>query len=189
MASDIQIGFMCRFGGLKRASKNVRDLTIHRLFSGGLEGFVNLQRILHKSNQHYSFTNYSITMSVQVSQAKQAARNIGRRIMWVILGVFLLLCIGYFSYSQLSFSDGYRSGQLVKISRRGMLFKTHEGTLNLSPNGMMTAWEFSVKNGKVSSDLQGLEGKQIRVHYEQRYQVFFWQGDTEYIVDGVEAVQ
>lgn len=125
----------------------------------------------------------------QLNQAKQTAKKIGRRILWIILGVFLLFGIGYFAYSQLSYSDGYRSGQLVKISRRGVIFKTHEGTLNLSPNGMMTAWEFSVKNGKISSDLQNLEGKLVRVHYEQRYQVFFWQGDTEYIVDQVEAVQ
>ncbi len=128
-------------------------------------------------------------MALQLNEAKQTAKKIGRRFLWIVLGVFFLVCICYFAYSQLSYSDGYRSGQLVKISRRGMVFKTHEGTLNLSPNGMMTAWEFSVKNGKVAGDLQGLEGKQIRVHYEQRYQVFFWQGDTEYIVDGVEPVQ
>lgn len=128
-------------------------------------------------------------MSVQIDQAKQTAKKIGRRILWVLLGAFVLTCIGYYIYSQLSYSDGYRSGQLVKISRRGILFKTNEGTLNLSPNGMMTAWDFSVVNNKVANDLQGLEGKQVRVHYEQRYQVFFWQGDTEYMVDGVEPVQ
>ncbi|MBC7776338.1 MAG: 6-phosphogluconate dehydrogenase [Phycisphaerae bacterium] len=128
-------------------------------------------------------------MSVQLSQAKQTARKIGRRILWVIFGVFFLFCIGYFAYSQLSYSDGYRSGQLVKISRRGVVFKTHEGTLNLSPNGMMTAWEFSVKDAKTSTQLQGFEGKHVRVHYEQRYQTFFWQGETEYIVDQVELVQ
>lgn len=129
------------------------------------------------------------TMSVQLNQAKNTAKRIGRRLLWIILGVFLLICTGYYAYSQFSYSDGYRSGQLVKISRRGVIFKTYEGTLNLSPNGMMTAWEFSVKNGKVASELEGLEGKQIRVHYLQRYQTFFWQGDTEYIVDGVEGVQ
>lgn len=128
-------------------------------------------------------------MSAQLDQAKQTAKKIGRRILWVLLIAFVLTCIGYYVYSQLSYSDGYRSGQLVKISRRGVLFKTNEGTLNLSPNGMMTAWDFSVANNKVAHDLQGLEGKQVRVHYEQRYQVFFWQGDTEYIVDGVEPVQ
>jgi len=128
-------------------------------------------------------------MSVQLNQAKQTAKKIGRRFLWIVLGIFLLVCAGYFAYSQLSYSDGYRSGQLVKISRRGVIFKTHEGTLNLSPNGMMTAWEFSVKNGQVSSELQGFEGKQVRVHYIQRYQVFFWQGETDYIVDAVELVQ
>ncbi len=128
-------------------------------------------------------------MSIQLNQAKQTARKIGRRLLWVLLGVFLLVCAGYFAYSQLSYSDGFRSGQLVKISRRGVVFKTHEGTLNLSPNGMMTAWEFSVKDGKTATELQGLEGKQIRVHYKQRYQTFFWQGETEYIVDAAEPVQ
>ncbi len=128
-------------------------------------------------------------MSIQLDQAKQTAKKMFRRFMWIVFGVFLLVSIGYFAYSQLSYSDGYRSGQLVKISRRGVVFKTHEGTLNLSPNGMMTAWEFSVKNADVSNALEGFEGKQVRVHYIQRYQVFFWQGETEYIVDGVEEVK
>jgi hypothetical protein len=124
-----------------------------------------------------------------LDQAKQTAKKVGRRILWVTFGVLLLVLLGYFGYSQLSYSDGYRSGQLVKISRRGVVFKTYEGTLNLSPNGMMTAWEFSVKNGDIANKIEGFEGKQVRLHYVQRYQTFFWQGDTEYIVDGVEAVQ
>jgi hypothetical protein len=128
-------------------------------------------------------------MSIQLDQAKQTAKKIGRRLLWVLLGISLLFCIGYYGYSQLSYSDGFRSGQLVKISRRGVIWKTYEGTLNLSPNGLMTAWEFSVKNGKVAQELENLEGNQIKVHYEQRYQTFFWQGETEYIVDGVELVK
>lgn len=128
-------------------------------------------------------------MSTQLDQAKQTAKKIGRRMIKIALGLFLLICIGYFAYSQLSYSDGYRSGQLVKISRRGVIFKTHEGTLNLSPSGIMTPWEFSVKNAAVSKQIQALEGKLVQVHYVQRYQVFFWQGETEYIVDGVEPVK
>lgn len=126
---------------------------------------------------------------MQLEQAKQSARKLGRRLLWIIFGLFLAFCIGYFVYSQLSYSDGYRMGQLVKISRRGVIWKTHEGTLNLSPTGIMTAWDFSVKNAEISKQLQELEGRQVRLHYLQRYQVFFWQGETEYIVDGVEAVQ
>jgi hypothetical protein len=126
---------------------------------------------------------------MQLEQAKQSAKKMGRRILWFLFGALIVFCLGYFAYSQLSYSDGYRSGQLVKISRRGVIFKTHEGTLNLSPNGMMTAWEFSVKNAEVSKQLREFEGKMIQVHYLQRYQVFFWQGETDYIVDGVELVK
>lgn len=128
-------------------------------------------------------------MSVQLVQAKQTARKWVRRLLWGLLGVLLLTGLGYFAYSQMVYSDGYKSGQLVKISRRGVVFKTYEGTLNLSPNGMMTPWDFSAENNEISQKLQSFDGKIVKVHYEQRYKVFFWQGDTEYIVDDVTAIQ
>lgn len=128
-------------------------------------------------------------MSIQLEQAKQSARKWFRRLLWGLFGIFLLICIGYFIYSQMAYSDGYRSGQLVKISRRGVVFKTFEGTLNLSPNGLMTPWDFSAKDGEVARKLENLDGGMVKVHYVQRYQKFFWQGDTEYIVDGVEQGQ
>lgn len=126
-------------------------------------------------------------MSVQIEQAKHTARRIGRRIMWFALIIFVALVTGYFVYSQFTYSDGRRSGQLVKISRRGVIFKTYEGTLNLSPNGIMTPWEFSADNQQVAEKLQQFDGKMVVVHYKQRYQVFFWQGETEYMVDDVQS--
>ncbi len=128
-------------------------------------------------------------MSVQLEQIKQKTKSIIRRIVWILVVILIASGIGYFTYSQMSYSDGYRSGQLVKISRRGVLFKTYEGSLNLSPNGLMTNWDFSAKNGQVAKKLEENEGKLVRLHYSQRYRVFFWQGDTEYIVDAVEVVQ
>lgn len=126
-------------------------------------------------------------MALQLEQAKGKARKLFRRMLWIIFGVLFLCAVGYYVYSQMSYSDGTRSGQLVKISRRGVVFKTYEGTLNLSPNGMMTPWDFSVENGEVARKLEALDGKMVKVHYEQRYRVFFWQGDTEYIVGDVQA--
>lgn len=127
-------------------------------------------------------------MSVQLEQAKLGASKFFRRVLWFLLIIFLLIGVGYFAYSQMTYSDGRRAGQLIKVSRRGVIFKTYEGTLNLSPNGMMTAWEFSADDRQVAEKLQQFEGKQITVHYRQRYKVFFWQGETEYIVDDVQAV-
>lgn len=126
-------------------------------------------------------------MSIQIEQAKHTARKIGRRFMWLLLIIFLVVVAGYFAYSQLTYSDGSRSGQLVKISRRGVIFKTYEGTLNLSPNGIMTPWEFSADNQQIARQLEQLDGKLVTVHYKQRYHVFFWQGETEYMVDEVQA--
>ncbi len=125
-------------------------------------------------------------MSVQIEQAKQTARKVGRRLLWILLIVFLAVVAGYFAYSQFTYSDGNRSGQLVKISRRGVIFKTYEGTLNLSPNGIMTPWDFSAQNAQIAEKLEQYDGKLVVVHYKQRYQVFFWQGETEYIVDDVK---
>jgi hypothetical protein len=127
-------------------------------------------------------------MSVQLEQAKRSAGKFFRRVLWFLLIIFLLIGVGYFAYSQMTYSDGRKSGQLVKISHRGIMFKTYEGTLNLSPNGMMTAWDFSADNRQIADKLQQFEGKQVTVHYKQRYRVFFWQGDTDYIVDDVQAV-
>ena len=127
-------------------------------------------------------------MSVQLEQAKHSAGKFARRVLWFLLIIFLLVGVGFFVYSKMTYSDGRKSGQLVKISHRGIIFKTYEGTLNLSPNGMMTAWEFSADNRQVADKIQQFEGKQITVHYKQRYRVFFWQGDTDYIVDDVQAV-
>ena len=52
----------------------------------------------------------------------------------------------------------------------------------------MTAWDFSAQNDGVAQKLQNFDGKQVIVHYRQRYRVFFWQGDTDYIVDDVQGM-
>ncbi|MEO6759417.1 MAG: hypothetical protein ABIO24_08175 [Saprospiraceae bacterium] len=127
-------------------------------------------------------------MSVQLEQAKQTLSKVVRRILTILLILGVLILAGYYAYSQFTYSDGRKSGQLVKISHRGVIFKTYEGTLNLSPNGIMTAWDFSAQNEAVAQKLQSFEGKQVAVHYLQRYQIFFWQGETEYIVDDVQVV-
>ncbi len=123
----------------------------------------------------------------RLDQAKAATNRFVRRMLWLAFILLVMAGIGYYLYSQMVYSDGYKSGQLVKISHRGVVIKTYEGSLNLSPSGMMTEWNFSVKNGDVARQLEGFDGKLVKLHYEQRYRVFFWQGDTDYIVDAVSA--
>ncbi|MCF8248160.1 MAG: hypothetical protein K9J37_23325 [Saprospiraceae bacterium] len=114
---------------------------------------------------------------------------------------FLILALGiggytYFNYGAV-YSDGYRDGTLIKFSRKGFIFKTYEGELNQggivnSASGTALAnqiWYFSVKEKHVADKLNQLGGKVVRLHYKQYIRNFIWEGETDYLVDGVEEVK
>lgn len=119
-----------------------------------------------------------------------------------LLIVFLILSVlfaGYYFYNNITYSEGTRAGYLVKISKKGFVFKTYEGQLNLGgiSGGDMSAivskdyWEFSVSKStpEVFEELQKYEGKQIKVSYKEKIGAFFWQGDTDYFVYDVKLVE
>ncbi len=108
--------------------------------------------------------------------------------------VGLLLVVGlliYYFVAGMTYSEGNRAGQLIKISKKGVVFKTYEGELNLGDMEMMASgnkWEFSVMDDAVYEDLQQYEGQKVSLAYRQVFHSFFWQGDTEYFVVGVEPL-
>ncbi|MCT4663620.1 MAG: 6-phosphogluconate dehydrogenase [Flavobacteriales bacterium] len=107
----------------------------------------------------------------------------------IFVSLLILLIVGYFSaIYYLHFSDGFRSGELVKISRKGMIFKTWEGELSqgISEN---LRFKFSVEKSEeeVIQQLIDLQGKTVRLKYIERYGTFPWMGDSKYYVTKVEA--
>jgi hypothetical protein len=107
--------------------------------------------------------------------------------------LLLLLLVGgslfwwkyYYTYS-----DGYRSGLLQKLSHKGNLMKTYEGELVMSSvastNNVALASEkfyFSIAKDSIAKSLMNLEGKRVRLHYEQKNGKLPWRGESEYIVD------
>jgi len=86
-----------------------------------------------------------------------------------------------------SFSEGYRAGELVKFSHKGVLFKTWEGEIS---QGVSEAQRFffSVedKDKEVIQALKDLQGHNIKVTYKARFGTFPWLGDTKYFVIAVE---
>ena len=81
---------------------------------------------------------------------------------------------------------------LFKISKKGKLFKTFEGQLQLAGSAIMnkeSSFEFSVENAEVYNTMQSLEGKNVRLHYKEMIDAFPWQGDTDYMVYRVEEVK
>ncbi|MFN7115680.1 MAG: hypothetical protein ACK4TA_02715 [Saprospiraceae bacterium] len=135
---------------------------------------------------------------------KDGAQEVGKkawrgtkRILLILLAVGVVILAGYmwFNYAW-AYSEGTRSGTLIKVSRKGYIFKTYEGQLNLggfqsNPEGGVASniWEFSVTDDAVYEKLQRSEGKQIVLHYKQYRKSLPWQGDTSYFVEGVELVK
>jgi hypothetical protein len=108
-------------------------------------------------------------------------------ILIIVLGLF-----GYWKYYY-TYSEGYRSGLLQKMSHKGNVFKTYEGELVqrsiVSTSNVGIASEkfyFSVAIDSIAKAMQHLEGKSVKLHYQQKNGTLPWRGDTEYIVDAVE---
>jgi hypothetical protein len=108
-------------------------------------------------------------------------------ILLVVLGLFF-----YWKYFY-TYSDGYRSGLLQKLSHKGNIFKTYEGELVqrsiVSTGNVGIASEkfyFSVAIDSVAKAMEKLEGKNVKLHYLQKKGTLPWRGDSEYIVDGFE---
>ncbi len=103
--------------------------------------------------------------------------------------ILLLAGAGYYFWRVYPYSDGSRTGYLVKLSTKGYMFKTMEGQLNLggAENGMLEMWEFSTTDKVVFEALKKAEGKKIRLEYEEVNNSFFWMGDTNYFVTDFEV--
>ena len=101
----------------------------------------------------------------------------------VVFAIYVLF--GYF----FTFSEGYRAGELIKISKRGVVFKTWEGRLSQGVSEEQQ-FNFSVqkKDKEVLEKLKSLQGERVKLTYIERYGTFAWLGDTKYYVKEVEKL-
>lgn len=114
----------------------------------------------------------------------------------IALVVLALAGLGYYLFG--NYSDGYRAGTVIKLSRKGLLFKTYEGELNLgmgihdagSSVSISNVWNFSVKASDTACismlDSAMLSGKRAKLHYREKFVAVPWQGDTKFLVYMVE---
>lgn len=131
-------------------------------------------------------------MSVDTENFKTKAKSIFRKFLFLLIAGFILFSAGYYFYRTYTLSEGTRSGLLYKISKKGKIFKTYEGQLQLAGSTIVTkasTWDFSVKDAATYSQLQNLEGRNLRVHYKELVNAFPWQGDTDYLVYKAEVIE
>jgi hypothetical protein len=121
-----------------------------------------------------------------------------RRFFRRLLLFFLLILIAIFCFLNWGvYDEGIRAGVVVRISKKGVIFKTYEGQLNLQSFGalkgttpLVQTFDFSVeKNRKdIVRELEtvALTGERVSLHYMKRYAIFPWKGNTKYFITEVE---
>jgi hypothetical protein len=92
-----------------------------------------------------------------------------------------------------SYSEGTRSGNLIKVSKKGVIFKSYEGQLNLGGISMADGlegniWSFTMLEESLIDKVKPFEGRKVKVYYKERYKTMPWLGDTNYIVTKIEEI-
>lgn len=109
---------------------------------------------------------------------------------FILLSIGLVLGIGFYAlYSNWTYSEGTRTGYLIKISKKGYIFKTYEGQLNLggfqtdNSTGLVgNTWNFSIETVELYNKMQSFEGEKVTLFYKEINKAMPWQGETNYFV-------
>lgn len=128
----------------------------------------------------------------------QRIKGTAKRIVKITFAALLILGIAILSFMYWGvYDEGIRAGTILRVSKKGMLFKTYEGQLNLQTfgalkgaNPIMESFDFSVETSEteVIKNLEeaALSGERVNLHYIKRYTTFPWRGDTKYFIVNVE---
>ncbi len=111
-----------------------------------------------------------------------------KKALFVTLGIIVLLLAATYAFIYfVPYSEGTRSGELIKISRKGVLIKTWEGEISQGISGAQI-FSFSVldKEEDIIQKLDEYQGRYVKLRYMERYSTFPWLGDTKYFITGVE---
>ena len=111
-----------------------------------------------------------------------------KKALYVLVTVILLMNIVWFSFIYyVPYSRGTRSGELIKVSNKGVIFKTWEGEISQGISGAQI-FSFSIldKDKSVIEKLQDLQGNYVKVSYVERYTSFVFWGDTKYFIVEVQ---
>lgn len=127
-----------------------------------------------------------------------------RKLLFLSIFILIVAVSGYvYWYYYNAYSDGYREGVLQKFSRKGNLFKTHEGEIiqlgfgQRGTNFNAQYFYFSVDDERIADSLEECLGKMVKLHYTQYRRNLPWRGESyhtndekgQYVVDGIMDVR
>ena len=132
-------------------------------------------------------------MTKSVNQGVAKVKLWTKRLLIGLLVVGVLFTAFYFLWGNYAYSEGTRAGTLIKISKKGYIFKTYEGQLKLGgidlkkEDGLSDTWSFSVRKEEIYRKLEKLQGEKVVLRYEEINYAMPWQGDTDYFIIEIEG--
>lgn len=114
-----------------------------------------------------------------------------KKVLAIVLSIIIAVTVVYFLFIYYAtYSEGYRAGELVKFSHKGVVFKTWEGEISQGVSESQI-FSFSVEDNEkeVIKDLQDFQGQSVKLMYKERFATFPWLGDTKYFVTKVEKTE
>lgn len=109
-----------------------------------------------------------------------------KKVLAVIIIIITTLFVGWYTFIYYaSYSEGTRSGELIKFSNKGVVFKTWEGEISQGISGAQI-FSFSVEDENVIKKLEEFQGRYVKLKYKERFAKVSWLGDTKYFIIEVE---
>jgi hypothetical protein len=119
------------------------------------------------------------------------------RIFTIIIVLAIIVGFGFLYWG--TYEDGVMAGKILRVSEKGMMFKTYEGKINLETFGALRdaspiaeSFDFSIEKSdkELIKQLQdvALTGERVNLYFVKRYSIFFWRGDTKYFATRVERL-
>ncbi len=117
----------------------------------------------------------------------------------VVIALLTGIAVMAFAYWGV-YEKGSMAGKVLRITEKGVVFKTYEGKISLESFGALKGvspvaetFDFSIEGDQteVINQLQevALSGERVNLHFVKRYVRFPWRGDTKYFVEKVERAE
>lgn len=115
----------------------------------------------------------------------------------ITITVLVVLVVTFSVFYWGTYEDGVMAGKILRVSQKGMVFKTYEGKINLETFGALRgaspiaeSFDFSIERSdrELIDALQqaALTGERVNLYFIKRYIAFPWRGDTKYFATRLE---
>lgn len=128
-------------------------------------------------------------------------KRTSKKVLRIVIALVVITLISLFSFYYWGvYEDGVMAGRILRISIKGVAFKTYEGKIDLQAFGALKnaspiaeSFDFSVE--KSDTDLikeletVALSGERVNLYFIKRYATFPWRGETRYFATRIERLE